>query len=399
MGRNTSAYANQTFARIEGRPEEHEAVIRRHGQYARLIQAKKCPCIKNGKPSLFCNLCNGKGYILSFQEDYEIIDENSPHGCSSLNEVKPFWNPISKVIKIQRAVKDFCGGDQILYDVLNFTDDTITLVDNGSLPKMYEPLKVTYRYRIPEEVLNENSIHDGTFIIHTIETEVEIDAENSNPFNIHGDISSVSRVYNVTQNYTYTVLSFKKQSIILDDNGGAAPIPDVLDVLQVDYEYIKPIKVIVGRVNVVNALTKWGEDLKQGDLECTLAGGHFVKRGNILSLLTSFLNESTVITRGAGTKDEIPQFDVVELVGNILDEDGVEYINDTDFMLSEYNDLIWILNKPIQGKKFTVVYRYHPSYIVYKREVELMNAEDKRFPQTMLLRMFNKFTSKELDIL
>ena len=81
MGKNSHpGFISPTFT-IEGRPEEHEAAIRRQGQLVRLIQAKKCPCIKHGKANLHCTLCGGKGYLHGFQKEIRVVEENSPHPC------------------------------------------------------------------------------------------------------------------------------------------------------------------------------------------------------------------------------------------------------------------------------------------------------------------------------
>jgi len=46
---------------IQARAPEHEAIIRRQGQSARILQLLKCPCNENGRVNLHCTICNGKG--------------------------------------------------------------------------------------------------------------------------------------------------------------------------------------------------------------------------------------------------------------------------------------------------------------------------------------------------
>lgn len=398
MGTNNNPYSGQSLVNIEARPNEHEAVIERQGQLVKLLQAKKCPCITHGKPKLFCSLCNGRGYKFYFQEKYMVIEENSPHGlCDDLSKIYPFYTPIVNVRKVERITKT-CQLNITDYNVASFDDESIMLTAGQDFPKRYEHIKVTYDYKIPNSVTDENSTSDGTYIIHTTGTEMQSTARLSNPFGVHGDIISVSRVRNVTQAIDYNVLSFAKQSITLDSESGAKPAPLSNDVLEVDYEYVLPIKAIIGRLKLQNSLLKWGEDIKQSDIEATFPGGYYIKRGNVVVLLTAFVTESVIIKRGAGTKDELPFFEVYEILEDIEDEDGTIYTKDIDFKLSEYNDLVWIGSSPNNGKKFSVVLRYHPSYTVYKDEMNTTNAEDKRFPKTVLLRIFKKFGIKELDI-
>ena len=93
MGTNTNPGANSGFV-IQGRPQEFNNMIERQGQLVRLIHAKKCSCIKNGHVDLYCAFCKGKGYILFFQEQFDIFQENSPHGaCGDETKVNPYFIP------------------------------------------------------------------------------------------------------------------------------------------------------------------------------------------------------------------------------------------------------------------------------------------------------------------
>ena len=105
MGTNNHPSFYKPFITVEGRPKEHEAVIRRQGQSVRFLLAKKCPCIKHGKVNLRCSLCNGKGYILDHQKEMEVIDEDSKNTCSSgPNKIQTYWTPIISVSKVQKYV-------------------------------------------------------------------------------------------------------------------------------------------------------------------------------------------------------------------------------------------------------------------------------------------------------
>ena len=88
---------------IQARPSEHEAIIRRQGQVARVIQARKCPCIEGGVPDLHCTVCDGKGYIFQLQKSLVVIDENSDH-CDGY-EVYPFGKPVIRGINVIKKHK------------------------------------------------------------------------------------------------------------------------------------------------------------------------------------------------------------------------------------------------------------------------------------------------------
>ena len=389
MGTNQHPYygSGQQFFDISASPIDLEQTIERQGQLVRLIQTRKCACIKNGRAQLDCKLCSGKGIRLGFQEECFVSEEDTPHYEQTIT---PFWKPITKVEKVMKWIEPIQGGNTF-YTVDSFTDNTITILPDqyGNYPKRYERLLTSYWYSALNKVINENSLHDGTEIIHTTGTEISTKGKTSDPFNVHGSIQKVRRVYNLTQNITYTVKSFGKHTITLDAN---QTFPLTTDVIQVDYDFFPAITIGLGKIDIKNAMSKWGEDLKQGDIESVIAANWMVKRGNIITLLTSFIPESAIITRGAGLIDELPQFDVADITGQIEDVDGVLYTNGIDFTLLEYNQLKWIGTTPAQGKNYSIVYRYHPSYMVYQKDISAMSAEDKLFPINWLLRIFNKFT-------
>lgn len=400
MGSNANPFFGESFVRIRGRPFEHEAMIDRHGQLTRLLQARKCACITMGKAKLTCPLCRGKGYRFSFQTEIEVFDEESEH-CTdcpteAISRVKTFWSPITRVIRVQRFLHHVQGGSYS-FPVLSFSDDTITIDTSAKQLKKYYQIKTSYAYKNSNSVVGENSQHNGTFIIKTNMTEY-FNNEFSNPLYINGDICKVTRVRNVTQNYNYLVKSFSKQEIYLDNEAGAAPAPVVTDVLEVDYEYVKPIKVVTSRIEAEYALQKWGEDIKMGDVEAVLPAGYNTARGDIITFMSTLMKGQDVIQRGVGTFDEIPQFDVYDILEDIEDEDGVLYTS-SDFMLQHYNDLVWTgAHKPAAGKKYSVIYRYRPSFTIYKKTPSLMNAEDKFFPQNLYLRLINKLTIQDIEV-
>lgn len=398
MGTNGSPYANQVLtAGIEANPAKHEAVIQRQGQLVRLFHTRKCACFKNGKKDMFCDICGGKGVRLGFQETYKVIDENPARVCNNDSKLKPYWTPIASVDHVQKVLHESQGGN-VDFEIDNFNETEITLVDNGKLPKPYENVKLTYDYKIPNKVIGENSERDGSsYIIRTIGTKYS--RQNySNYLNVHGDLSKITRVENITQGITYNVKSFGKQSIILDDENGTKPAPVLTDILEVDYEFVTPIKIGIININQKNAHLKWGAELKEGSVETVVPGGYYVKTGDIFTLLTTLMNRSIVITKGDGTTDRLPFFDVHSIIGSIEDEDGTLY-DPSNFEVQEYDNLVWTGSTPAKGKKYSVICRYHPSYILYMDDPSPRNFEDKRFPSSFAARKFDKMGKKEFDLL
>lgn len=380
---------------ITGRPIEHENTIDRQGQLVRLIQVKKCPCIKNGIADLYCTLCRGEGYIRTFQRNLEIREEDSEHHGGPI--IRPWIQPVVGVKKVQMWRHHINGGN-IDFQVASFSSTQIMLVDNGHLPRRWEPIKVTYLVENAETVTNENCRHTGGYLLRTINTEIDTTGKTSNPKAVHGDVASVQRVFNFTQNRTYAVKSFGKQTIVIDDVGNTVPAPLITDVLQVDYKYVRPFRVLFTRIDIENAVVKYFEDLKMGDMKMTLKSRYNVGRGDIVTALTTLVKEQVVVTRGQGTVDSLPSFDIHEILENIEDETGAFYVNGTDFILSEYNKLTWLTaHKPALGKRYSVQYLYRPSYIVYRQMASPMNAEDLDFPQNVFVRFLPKVSIKDLE--
>jgi hypothetical protein len=135
-----------------------------------------------------------------------------------------------------------------------------------------------------------------------------------------------------------------------------------------------------------------------GDAEAVLPGGYNIARGDVLTFMTTLAKAQNVVKRGVGNFDELPQFDIYDIIENIQDIDGVIYTPD-DFQLQNYNDLVWISShKPATGKNYSVLYRYRPSYVVYKKAASLMNAEDQVFPQNLYIRLISKLTINNLEV-
>jgi len=473
---------------IRGRPDWHIGTINRQGQYVKLIYARKCSCIKNGKADLFCSLCKGKGLRFSFQTDLEVLEENSLHYEDGY--IYPNWIPISSVKKVQKHVHDFEGGN-IFYDIESQDSSKIKLVDNGLLPKEHEPIKVTYKYSLRGTTVNENSRHSGTsYLLYTLATEVDTTKDDSNPLDIYGDVLSVSRIYNKTQDITYICKRFFKQIIEVESEitsfsiqyigagtactltinkttnrlitvctgapendldvdltayptiadlmdyfdtleGGytivsigdenyptlslkavsniniktavynvklSVPYPLSNDILEVDYTYMLPIKAIVKGVQLKNALEKFSEDIKLGDVTITLNGSFFIGMGDLFTVLSSIEKGQSVIKRGVDTFDELPAFDVTEIIDAIEDEDGNVYTS-SNYSLIEYNNIVWIgSTKPAQGKKYTINYLYRPTYQIYKMQNQDINLADKRYPHRAYARLVNKTSVRELEV-
>jgi hypothetical protein len=389
---NNPSYSISKFD-IQAHPEEHHALIQRQGQASRIMQSRKCPCLSGGRAQLLCNLCKGKGYLLTFQRSILVIDEQSPH-CEL--KVNTFWSPILAVnsVLVERHASQ---GGNVLMNVDSFSGNQIDISHpEFAGPKNYETTKATYRYDNWNEITGEQQKGNGSFIYHSIGTKSTV-RNSSNPFNIHGDLVEVTRVYNVTKDINYDIKSFKKQTITIDDKKQTVEPPEATDDLEFDYKYVDPIQLGTDRIKMDSFMESWNENSKTGQLQFIIPAGYEIAKGDVITLMVPRLREDAVIIRGSDTHDEIPQFDIVEILSKIIDEDGQLYESGTDFSLEEYNNLVWKAGKgPAAGKNFSISYVFRPSFRIYKQVVDTMSNENKYFPQMVEAKFMNKFTHADM---
>lgn len=400
MGRNQRPGSEFFSYDITGRPDEQEAVIRRQGQTCRILQATLCPCNAGGKPDLYCTLCHGKGFQYRFQAEMTVLEENSEHGGINgrpIDRVYPWWEPIVAVDRVQFFITEVQGGS-FDYNVVSF-DDTSILISppaGRKLPLRHEPLKVSYRYRMADRIAGENSRHDGSWTVWPNALEINTQ-RTSNPFQIFGDISAVTKVKNLTQGITYSVGGFNKQSIYLTPRANPAEAPQPTDVLEVDYERVMPSAVAIMQIETRRAMERWGPDFKVGDVEGVFAGGWRVSKGDVVTILGSSVRYDAVIKRGDGAYDELPAFDVREVVGDITDVDGNRYVNGTHFAVRDYNNLTWLgSTKPALGKNYAVQFLYRMTFRVWNTDSRVNYSENKRFPQRVQMREFSKLDHRDI---
>lgn len=392
MGRNRNPGSDSPIFTIQARPEEHDAVVDRQGQLAKVFLSRPCAtCIKNGEVTMYCDVCNGLGVVYFFQSEKEIFEEDSKH--YGQNVLYPFWTPITKVVKVQRKLSEVQGGN-LNYKVTNFTDNEI-YIDGAPVPRHYDILQCTYRYKnlIPYEDTIEFT---GGNII-SLYLNLPIQVRRSNAYHVMGDIAKILEVRNITKDEDYTnFVSGFKQKIFFDLN--QISTLESGDEIYCKIEYYEPDKIAIREIDITEAKEKWGDDVIEGSVEVTSMSNVYLKEGDVITFPITLLMKSVSIPRTNKPYDELPDFDVVEVVENIIDEDGNIYTKD-NFEIREYNNLHWKgPSIPPSGKKYSAVYSYSLSYIVYKGRVKQITNEDQRFPRSCLVRVYNKLIAKEMVI-
>lgn len=401
MGINNKPGGNSPIFKIEARPQEHDAVIDRQGQWARIIHSLPCSCLNNGKINLFCNKCNGRGFVYYFQSEKEVWEEDSPH--TGQNILYPFWTPITKVIKVQRKLAEVQGGNKN-YKIDSFTDEEI-FISGQPTPKHYEIIQCTYRFSNFETEYQTFTYNgDNYFKLDLRIDKIFQERKNqddwqslSNAYSVECDINKIIEVKNLTKDITYdlSLTRIKKQYIYLDVDEITI---DINDKIKITVEYVFPEKVATTQLSSKKMLEKWGSDVESGDVDATFQSWTDIKNGDIITFLISAQSKYSKMKRTRKNYDEIPEFDVIEILEDIKDEDGIIYKRGIDFEIRNYNDLYWIGNKPDQEKIYSIVYSYKMTYIVQAENKRHINNENKRFPRNVLLREYSRVKNKEPKI-
>lgn len=389
MGINKNPSTDTPLFNITARPNEHDAVIGRQGQWVRFLHRKICTCVKNGETDMYCKTCNGRGETYYFQSEKQVAEEDSPH--FGQNVIYPYWHPITKVIKVQRKLAEIQGGN-VNYQVKNFTDKEIYITGSPT-PKHYEMIQCTYKFFNLNEkelniiyVLNENKFE--------IDLPIDIQNARSNYYGVKNSIAKVVEFTNITKEESYLDnITYAKQHIYLDTTG-LTNLEDG-DVFYIKLQYAEPEYLATQQLRMDKMLEKWGSDIETGDVDATVPSMVDIKEGDLVTFLISAQTSDFLMKRTRKEYDEIPEFDVIEILENIKDEDEVEYIKDTDFEIREYNNLFWKGNTPAVGKKYNIVFTYKLTYRVFRGNIRHITNENQRFPKNVLLRKYNRVINKE----
>jgi hypothetical protein len=178
MGTNTNIGQQQSVT-VFGNPESFKKIIRNHGQLCKIRQAIVCPCVGNnhGSADYNCTVCNGDGFIYTYQRRFLVSDEIS-RSCKK--EIYPFWNPIIAVEKVQNVTSEVQGGITEL-EVESFNDTTIFLKEESV---KYEKKRVTYFFDGWSYVASDKLTVDAeNGIMYTTQTAFDAGYQSSNPLN------------------------------------------------------------------------------------------------------------------------------------------------------------------------------------------------------------------------
>lgn len=358
--------------------ESYDTQIEKHGQYIRWLRAQPCFCtLDSGQVDPTCSKCKGRGKLFSYQTTAQVVSENSPH---NLNEVDPKNDPIVSV----EAVRYSNTTDE--YTVDSFTDDEILISATATLPNLpeaHEALRVDYTYSLLATFTG-----SATYLDQGIFTASLPPVRTRNQEPIQGEIVSVTELKNTTKDIVYTVSATARNEMYVTF-ADPSDEPAAGDTITLTCSYIDPV---LGLLQGVTERMR-SEDpflITAGEALLTMPYPFYLGTNDLVTQLAGFQRGSTVVRRSFDDIDELPAFEIKDVVRVV---DAVrEYTKDTDFVLWGRNQIKWIGAKP--DGAYSVMFLYHPTFSVLPSRPLVRSGENLRLPRRVGLTVYDKVSPR-----
>jgi len=366
----------QTFQTVR----RYEEALSRHAQWLRWVSGITCPCLSydTGQPDPHCPTCKGRGRIYTSPGKFKLLNEIVRHDGDG--RVYPGYVPVAEgsAVVYQRDVA-------IPLDPIQPADRSYVQLA-APFPKAWEVLTIEYEYDPDISVVDENSQVYGTNLLRVIAPRF---VEKGKQF--EGSIKSVSRVYNVTKDETYTVDTSFKVYIHLNDMGTWASS----DVLEVDYVYQRPYPFML---TGISPKIRYNNPYVLDSADSILVTPYWAQVAPD-DLFTAMAVEQTgraVIDprTESGVFNTISAYYDISRLLRIIDRNGREYSTGPgkDVEIFGRNELKWNITKPVLP--ITAQFTYHPTYIALDQMHTLRNSENKAFVNRISLKQFDRVHDK-----
>lgn len=379
---------------IEGNPQKYNTLIENHGTLARVMRARKCPCITNtGSPSIFCKMCHGDGFIHEFQRKFLAFEEDADVRADR-SVVYPYIVPILEPISVERMLAPEQGGIK-KYTISSFNASYIK-ISGDPLPLHWHKMKVSYYFDGYTYAENDYvEVNQNAMMLTATKTRYDGKYRISNVSNIHGDIAEIKEIKNIETGYVYKNYTYRKNVIQLHPK---EPKPEYGKVVA-SYYYVPPVKVMPQNIETTNDKEKWTTSTPSGTVSIALKYWYELSEGDLISLLSYEMSKDAIISHNAATSiDRLNDFDIVKIDDEIIDEDGIHYVKNIDFVLMPYRDILWIGKQPVQGKKISVRYVYRPTYTVFMNNPSVNALENKKYATIVNAKLFQMMYPKDIEL-
>ena len=382
MAVNTNTGQDQAVT-VFGNPESFKRLIKNHGQLGKVKQALPCPCNagNSGTPDMYCDLCNGDGYIFRYQKRFLVSDENSK-SCGS--DIYPYMQPVITVKKVETVTADFeCG--IVEHEVRSFNSTTITLKEEIS-PHVKKRVSYYFDGRtLVEKDLLDVDVANG--IMYAPGAVFDAGYQSSNPLNAYADITEIVRLYNFVTETDIIDYTF-------DGNVIKTTEPIVAGEMKADYYYSDLTYIITNDIKNKDNLESWTNDISSGECRMAFLPWWDLAKGDIIVLSACVLYTRETLTHNEEL-DRLFEIEIFDLNDVILDSAGNVYDIDTDYIL-QGRFIKWIGNSPEIGSVISIRYGYKPSYVIFEDNPEPNNLENKQYPKIIYAKSYSKIGKDEL---
>ena len=360
----------------------YEDALVRHGQWIRWTQALKCACVNSDtmQPDPSCDVCQGRGKIYREPSQFQILDERVKH--DGRGRLFPKNTPV-----VPGLARVYRKGVSVPLAASQPADGSYIQID-PPFPEPYRILEATYFFTTDVSVTGENSTvySETAFILRIIAGRFD---ERGKSF--EGSIKSVSRVYNVTKDETYTVATISKEFITLTGLGTWT----IGDVLEVDYVYVKPFDFML---TGVSGRLRYEQPYVLDEADATLVTPYWAQPApeDLFTALAQEQLGAVIIQPVSPTANDVitASFDLSRLL-RVIDSAGMDYSvgPGNDVQLFGRDELQWNVTKPTIP--YTVQYTFHPTYTALTNLHTLRNSENKAFVNRVSVKLFDRLNGKE----
>lgn len=352
-------------------PLEFDEAIERHGQPVRWLKAQPCPVVKTtGQHDLHCKVCHGRGEIYEYQREYWHEAEASPHGLKDpmvgQDDKVVFFD--SPVISVRRIYFPRDVGD-IDYHVVSHDDRSaiIAAPSGEELPEYFAPLRSDYSVDLWTPFTSEFE-PDG--LIYKV------------PIKPDEFITKITLVQHKTQNSNLKVNSFNVGTVYLDTApSGKFEIRGWKSACAV--MALMPFESMIG-MNLKHY------EHAEGDMVGICSDAYKIGKGDVITSLVMTQRSPELLTRTNNLFDLMAYYDVAEIDGSIIDENGEYYQNGIDFVVWDYNKIRWGAKQPPVGAKYSVNVVERLTWRVYGPLPESNSAQGRLFPNSFHLKKLTK---------
>jgi len=361
--------------------DNYEALIERHGQWVRWLQAIRCSCtLKNGRPDIQCRLCGGEGWQYRFQKTIEetlsllvmddvVVELPESYSGATVLEAHDYKGGLFKEVGRYGRFVRLSGARTPA------KGERLDLAIVKPLVKKLDRSIATY-------LGNGCFSLDGLSVVGA--AGIAADKETN------ADIVTIGALRNETIDVDYPVSMTRRNlafsAVANDPNTGDA-------VVAMDVEYIEPAFFVVTGQQYRESDARFLE-MAQGDASMSFPESYKVGEGDIVTLLSATQVGKRIISHGSGDIDALPEFYISSIPA--IESGATIYLPNVDYMLWGTNKIRWLGTKrPAIGAAYFVFYEFNPTYRVVKEFPNVRSGENQNLPRRVALKLLSTYAERK----